>query len=226
MKLLRIVTLTIGTFALAGTANATIINIAVGFDVATVEGSLGVSLTSLTGPLPDSGGVVQPVTVGDATLQATGGMFIGSGWSSLLPGGNAIAISGLENLTVSLDSGPSTAFGYWFHEPGSFEGVLDGCNTTCVPSTFSVEFFLGAVLQDTFFISHGDDVALFVGALLDNPFDSVAFTEISGTDDNEFYGEMFVRGEDVAPIPEPSTLLLLGTGLLGAGVMARRRRKQ
>lgn len=77
----------------------------------------------LTGALPSTsfpgavGGV--QVTLGDATLTGGGNLFVGTGWSTLMPGGNAIAISGREDLTIAINSGTWTAFGFYFHEPTS-----------------------------------------------------------------------------------------------------------
>ena len=84
---------------------------------------------SLTGPIPDLGGITTPtpVTLRDATLTAPNDMFIGPGWSTLFPGpgSHAIALSGLEHLNVTLNSGPATAFGFYFHEPTSSTGGPD-----------------------------------------------------------------------------------------------------
>jgi len=178
--------------------------------------------TSLTGPLPDlAGSQGTSVTLGDATLTAGNSIFVGTGWSTLLPNQRAIAISGPENLTVAINTGPVNAFGFYFHEPGSSTAQLNGCNTVCVESTFRVDLLLNNVLVDSSVtFSSANDTAVFIGLLYDVLFDEVRFTEIVGTNDNEFYGEMFAG----VAVPAPATLLLFGAGLLGFGVTGRSRR--
>ncbi len=174
---------------------------------------------SLTGPLTNRGNVGHSVTLGDATLSAGNDIFVGSGWSSLLPGGMAIAISGPENLDISINTGLATAFGFYFHEPAGSTGKLDGCNASCVDSEFSISFYLNNVEVDSAVFAPADNVALFAGFQLDTAFDQVRFVETTGGTDNEFFGEMFVAA---AEVPEPASLFLLGLGLLSLGLLRRR----
>ena len=179
--------------------------------------SAATGATSLTGALPDLGSVGTSITLGDATLSAGNTIFVGSGWSSLLPDGNAIAISGPENLSIDIDVGLSRAFGFYFHEPMASTAALDGCNVTvCVDSTFLIEFFLDGNLIDGANYNGANDVAEFYGFTLDMSFNSVRFTETVGTNDNEFFGEMYR-----AQVPEPSSLLLIAAGLVGFALLRR-----
>lgn len=175
---------------------------------------------SLTGPLPDAGDVGTSVTLGDATLTAGNTIFVGSGWSTELPHGRAIAISGEENLDIAIDTGLATAFGFYFHEPTSnFGREPNSCNAACVESTFEISFwFDGSAIASTSFEPLNDQ-RVFLGIYLDQAFDEVRFLETGGID-NEFFGEMYV-----VRVPEPGTLSLLGASLFGAGLMARRKRK-
>lgn len=178
--------------------------------------------SSLTGPLPDlAGSQGTSVTLGDATLTAANSIFVGTGWSTLLPNQRAIAISGTENLTVAINTAPVNAFGFYFHEPGSSTAPLDGCNTTCVDSTFRIDLLLNNVIVDSSVtFAPINDTALFLGFVYDTFFDEVRFTEIVGTNDNEFFGEMFAG----VAVPAPATLFLFATGLLAFGISGRTRR--
>jgi hypothetical protein len=193
-------------------AEAGIIDTTVNADDFFADGAI-----SLTGPLPDSGNVGTSVTLGDATLSAGNSIFVGSGWSSLMPGGNAIAISGPENLDISIDTGLATAFGFYFHEPSANHGLApDSCNAACVDSTFNISFWLGGVLLDSILYSPSNDSLRFGGIYLDEVFDEVRFVETGGID-NEFFGEMYA-----VRVSEPATLWLLGASLIGIGLMRRR----
>ena len=180
--------------------------------------SLATGAISLTGPLPDIGNQGTSVTLGNATLSAGNTIFVETGWSTLLPNNIGIAISGVENLDISIDSGLAKAFGFYFHEPGSSTAKLNGCNTTCAVSLFDIAFYRNGAFIDSTAFDPPDDVLHFFGVVLDEAFDEVRFRETQGSNDNEFYGEMYVTA-----VPEPTSLLLAGLGLAGIGWLTRPR---
>lgn len=208
-----ILTVTLG-LACAGTAQADIIGYA--DDQAFMDAT---GAESLTGPLPDFGSANQgtTLTLGDATLTADNSLFVGSYYTSER---NSIAISGPENLDIAINVGESTSFGFWFLEPIESTARLDGCNwSSCVNSVFEIAFYLGGSMVGATTFSPDNDEWLFYGITPGYVFDEIRFTELEGSADNEFFGEMYV-----AKVPEPGTLALLGIGLLGAGFARSRKR--
>jgi len=182
--------------------------------------------TSATGALPNLGNVGATHTVGSVTFTTlSGDLFFGvfgtavPDWSTLLPG-NELAISGPESFKVSVPA-PIYALGFDFVEPNVSNVAMDGCNAPCFDSTFMVTLLSGGapILGATFNYNAADATAAFVGVWTDFAFDGVRIDDVTGTIDNEFWGEFYTGTE---PVPEPGTLLLLGGGLLG--LAARRRR--
>ncbi len=100
-------------------------------------------------------------------------------------------------------------------------GLQDGCNTTCVESTFSIELLRGATSLGSFTVEPVNDALTFVGLTDAGGFDAVRVRETVGTDDNEIFGEFQFAA--AAPVPLPAGLpLFLACG--AALVLLGRRR--
>lgn len=126
--------------------------------------------------------------------------------------------SGSFNLSFS-DS--VAAFGFYGIDFGDFNGQITATTSNGVSSTYEIPHKVGAP---------GGSVVYWGLIDTDNLFTSLAFDNTgSGAD---FFGfddfsigslEQVTPGGPSQPVPEPGTMLLLGSGLLGMGFLARKR---
>jgi hypothetical protein len=143
-------------------------------------------------------------------------------WTGLLAGPD-LAISASENLLVVNLPIPSYSVGFEFVEPVTNSPGSPGPNVLSgvVDSTFTVTLLAGSTTVHSFTFNATDDTAYFVGAWSDTAFDSIKIVETVGGIDNEYFNRFYAGS---TPVPEASSLLLLGMGFLASARRIRRRK--
>jgi hypothetical protein len=146
--------------------------------------------------MPDLGVVDGSVTIGSITFSlAPGGdtLAVGADGTPATPdwypglAGNDVAL-GWENLQLQFAM-PVYALGFEFAEPNV---TMPSHGGTPVDSTFEIVMYLGAreVGRTTF--NANDDEAGFIGVWSNQPFDRVTIIDLSGNDDDEYFGRFYV----------------------------------
>ena len=145
--------------------------------------------------MPDLGAVGTSVTIGSITFSlAAGGDSLAVGtlgtpaapdWYPDLPG-NDIAL-GYENLQLQFAT-PVYSFGFEFVEPNATMPAFGG---NPGDSTFEIVLYRGAAEVGRMTFNANDDEVGFVGVWSRALFDRVTIVDLSGNDDDEYFGRFY-----------------------------------
>lgn len=103
------------------------------------------------------------------------------------------------------------AFGIQMYEPMG-DTTASGCGASCVESTFKFQLYRdGVLVDDTITFSPPNNQDAFFGFWSPLPFDEVRIREITGSDDDEFFGRIFYQDRSAG---EPA---IAGTDICAIG---------
>lgn len=170
----------------------------------------------LSGPLMSGAG---GFTLGDLQVSVSGSGFVEAGYLCFLcPPGTMVSLSGsLSDLDgfVSFES-PS------FQLPDSIEPGVRW--TITMPFSFDARFYPVTVGPSGGFSGTGTVTGEFLTQRLLTEINGELVEAVPGTFFHFLSATYTAPGEPVAATPEPASLLLIGTGVLGLGLRSRFRR--
>ena len=111
-------------------------------------------------------------------------------------------------------------FGMDVYEPQASTLIFNGCNATCVESTFEITFLSMGSILDTITFEPDNEILDFIGYSNATAFDRIEIRETVGGIDNEMFGNFVTSTSPVSPVPLPAGLPLLVVAL-GAFGLAR-----
>ena len=212
-------TVPLGSFPSASAAEADFLSNLVGVGTEDFESFANGTGEPLNLTFPGAGG---------ATLSGGGGEIVSvtpgstNGFGRYATSGSnywEVAAGGTNNFVVDFDD-PVAAFGFFGVDIGDFGGQLELELTNGVMETLTVSNTEGS-------FGSTDGSVLFFGVIATNSshqFDSVSFLTTAGQGDVFAFDDFTVGAREQVQVPEPATLALVGIGLAGVGVAARRRR--